>query len=64
MDFLSTLILLAAPYGFTPEDVKTLHANYCQNLYWQPNALQKMEKYECHIDEVSAEIQRVQRGEY
>lgn len=37
---------------------------YCQNLYWQPDAQQKMLDYGCDIDAVSAEISRVKSGRY
>ena len=64
MDFLSSLIAVAAGYGFTQDEVTTIHKNYCENLYFQPESLKKMEQYECNVDAVEAEVARVKSGRY
>ncbi len=37
---------------------------YCQNLYWQPNAEEKLEAAWCDIDVVAAQIFAVRTGDY
>lgn len=64
MDFLSSLIAVALTYWFSADQVTMIHKNYCENLYFQPNSLEKMNAYECNIDEVEAEIARVRSWKY
>jgi hypothetical protein len=64
MDFLSSLIALAIPYGFSADQVTTIHSNYCQNLYFRPDSLEKMLEYECNVWEIELEIARVKSGRY
>lgn len=64
MDFLSSLIAVAVTHWFSAEEVTTIHANYCQNLYFQPDSLKKMEIYGCNIYDVETEIVRVKSGKY
>ncbi len=35
------------------------HANLCENLYFQPNAQEKMQQFQCDIQEVSDSIYKV-----
>jgi len=64
MDFLSSLIAVAVTHGFSEQEVTIIHKNYCENLYFQPNSLEKMLQYDCNIDEVEIEISRVKSGRY
>lgn len=64
MDFLSSLIAIAIPHWFTAEQVTTIHKNYCENLYFQPDALSKMEQYECNTSQVEQEIALVKSWRY
>lgn len=64
MDFLSWLIAVALTHWFSESDVKVIHQNYCQNLYFQPDAEQKLTEYGCDIYEVSREVARVKSGRY
>ena len=64
MDFLSSLIAVAITHWFTPEEVTTIHSNYCQNLYFQPDSLEKMQAYECNIQEIDSEVAKVRSGKY
>ena len=64
MDFLSAFIAYAISLWFSESDAITAHSNYCQNLYWQPNALEKMEKYDCDVQSIASEIERVNSGRY
>ncbi|MDA9128849.1 hypothetical protein N9J72_00020 [Candidatus Gracilibacteria bacterium] len=64
MDFFSSLLAIALPHGFTEDQVTQIHKNYCENLYFQPDAIQKMQDAECNIYEVDEEITRVNSGRY
>lgn len=64
MDFLSSLIAVALPYWFTEDQVAIIHQNYCQNLYFQPNAEEKLTEYGCNIYNVETEIARVKSWRY
>lgn len=64
MDFLSALIAFAMPYGYSEDQVTQIHKNYCENLYFQPDALEKMQQYDCDIYSVTSEVERVKSGKY
>lgn len=32
------------------------HTNFCQNLYFQPNAVEQMEYFHCDVDSIHATI--------
>ena len=64
MDFLSSLIAIAIPHWFTAEQVTTIHKNYCENLYFQPESLEKLNTYECNVYEVEKQIALVKSGRY
>jgi hypothetical protein len=64
MDFLSSFIAVALTYGFSESEVETIHKNYCENLYFQPNAEARLTEYECNIYTVETEIARVKSGKY
>jgi len=64
MDFLAILALYASSKNISYEDTLVYHRNYCQNLYFQPNALQKLEAASCDIYETETEIARVKSGRY
>jgi len=64
MDFLASLIVLASSHGISEDQVHVLHNNYCQNLYWQPNAVEKLEEARCDIYEIDREIARVKLAKY
>jgi hypothetical protein len=64
MDFLSWFIAVALTHGFTESEVEVIHENYCQNLYFKPEAEAKLTEYECNIYEVETEVARVKSGKY
>lgn len=64
MDFLVALALYASSHNISEDEMLQKHAAYCQNLYWQPDALQKMQEASCDIEAVSVEIARVKSGKY
>ena len=64
MDFLVALALYASSHNISEAEMLQKHAIYCQNLYWQPNAMLKMQEASCDIEAVSAEIARVKSGKY
>lgn len=64
MDFLSALIAIAIPYGYSEDQVIEIHRNYCENLYFQPDALEKMLQYDCDVHSVASEVQSVKSGKY
>lgn len=64
MDFLSWLIAVAITHWFSQDEVILIHKNYCENLYFQPNSLEKMLQYECDIEAVDTEVARVKSGRY
>ena len=64
MDFLVALALYASSHNISEDEMLQKHAAYCQNLYWQPDALQKMQDASCDIEAVSAEIGRDTSGKY
>lgn len=64
MDFLVALALYASSHNISETEMTQKHAMYCQNLYWQPNALEKMQEAACDIEAVSGEISRVKSGKY
>ena len=64
MDFFSAFIAYAVSLWFSESEALTAHSNYCQNLYFQPNSLEQMEKYRCDVDVVNNEIWRVSSGKY
>lgn len=57
MEFSVMLVLLQSV--FWPE---FNHDNFCQNLYFQPNAIEKMEYFYCDIEQTSATIFQVKKG--
>lgn len=40
------------------------HDNFCQNLYFQPNALEQMDFFYCDIDAVEKHIYNTQKSIY
>ena len=64
MSFLSSFIAVAITYWFSESEVKTIHQNYCQNLYFQPDAQSQLAEYGCDIYKIEAEVARVQSGKY
>lgn len=64
MDFLASLIVFASSQGISEPDALKMHQNYCQNLYWQPNAQEKMTEAQCSIYETESEIVKVKSGRY
>lgn len=64
MDFLSSLIAVAIPFWFTAEEVTIIHSNYCQNLYFQADWVNKMIQYECDMNAVETEVAKVRSGRY
>ena len=56
MDFFSAFISYAISLWFSESQAITAHSNYCQNLYFQPNALEQMEKYDCDIHEIESKL--------
>ena len=64
MDFLSAFLAYALSLGYSESDALVAHSNYCQNLYWQENAIEKMELYGCDIKKTSTDIYRVKSGKY
>jgi len=59
MGFTEIILLLQSVYG---PDFN--HDNFCQNLYFQPYALEKMEYFYCDVEKTSQSIANVQRGYY
>lgn len=75
MHIILWLLLAATPVVFAESSQKIAiekdilawiedQASFCENLYWQPNALQNMQEHGCDIVRVEAEIQKVQKGIY
>ena len=64
MDFLTLLALYATSHGISEEEMHIRHQNYCQNLYFQPNAIERMLEASCDIWTVWDEIARVKSGKY
>jgi len=64
MDFLSSLIAVALTHWFNESEVEIIHQNYCQNIYFQPNAQEKLLEYGCDIYSVEIEVARVKSGKY
>jgi len=64
MDFLAILLVYASDSWVSSEIAHEKHEAYCQNLYWQPNAREKLEQFGCDIYDVEVEITRVQSGRY
>ena len=64
MDFLVALALYASSHNISETEMLQKHAAYCQNLYWQPYAQQKMQEASCDVEAVSVEIGRVTSGKY
>ncbi len=64
MDFLVALALYASSQDISPVETSVKHQNYCQNLYFQPNAEEKMRQAHCDIFEIETEIARVKWGKY
>lgn len=53
MGFTDIIILLQSVYG-----TNFNHDNFCQNLYFQPNAIEQMEYFHCDIESVTQDIQK------
>ena len=64
MDFISLLIAYASTQWIDENRVYEKHESYCQNLYWQPDAEQKMSEYGCDIYKTDREVVRVISGKY
>ncbi len=64
MDFLTLLALYATSHGISEDEMLLKHQNYCQNLYFQPNSIERMQEASCDIDAVWNEIARVKSGKY
>ena len=64
MDFLTLLALYATSQWLSEEDMNIRHQNYCQNLYFQPDAENKMNEARCDIFATGEEISRVKSGKY
>ena len=62
MDFLAALLVYAQSHDISDSDAFFLHQNYCENLYWQPDAQEKLKEASCDIDYTSFRIQFVKQG--
>lgn len=59
MDFLVALAVYASSHNISEAEMAQKHFEYCQNLYWQPEAEFKMQQASCDIEAVSMEISQV-----
>jgi hypothetical protein len=59
MGFTEIILLLQSVYWLDFN-----HDNFCQNLYFQPNALEQMELFHCDIESTSQIISQVRQGIY
>lgn len=64
MDFLVALALYAQSHNISEAEMNSLHNDYCENLYWQPDAEEKMQRARCDIFQTEKEIARVQSWKY
>ncbi len=64
MDFLLALAIYASSQNISSEEATLRHQNYCQNLYFQPQAKEKMRQARCDIFEVENEVARIKSGKY
>jgi hypothetical protein len=64
MDFLSSFIAVALTHWFSQSEVENIHQNYCQNLYFQPDAQEKLTEYGCNIYNVETEVAKIKSGRY
>jgi hypothetical protein len=49
MNFLAALLVYAQDHNISHEEMSMRHQNYCQNLYWQPDASDKLKAASCDI---------------
>ena len=59
MNSLSILAILTAFYGPNFD-----YDSFCQNLYFQPNAIEKMEVFECDIEKTQKQIFQVKNHQF
>jgi len=67
METLLAFLVLTTPFQVSFDSYgNEVSANdaYCQNLYWQPNATEKMIEFACDIEATESEISRVRSGRY
>ncbi|GEM_PF-5868883 len=57
MNFTEILLMASFVFGGNFQ-----HDDFCQNLYFQPNALEQMEYFHCDIQKTSQIIQEIKRG--
>lgn len=64
------LILIGLVIYTKPQEIKQdttswdAHKAYCENIYFQPNAEEKLKEANCNLQEVEKEIYRVRSGKY
>lgn len=64
MDFFASLLVLASSQGISEHRAMEMHQNYCQNLYWQPDATEKLQQAHCDILQTDREVRQVKSGKY
>ncbi|NDK09720.1 hypothetical protein GW846_02990 [Candidatus Gracilibacteria bacterium] len=64
MDFLLALIVYASSHDISRDEMQIRHQNYCQNLYFQPNAAAKLSQASCDLADTEYEIAFVTAGKY
>lgn len=64
MQIFFTLALYVSSYSTNNFEQFVRNDAYCQNLYWQPNALEKMNDAWCDLGAVEQEINFVKSGRH
>jgi len=62
--FLELLIAYAISHWIDPNFAEARYNNYCQNLYFQPNAYEKMQAIDCNYEKVEETIRKVRSVKY
>jgi hypothetical protein len=64
MDFILALIAYASSHDISRDEMQIRHENYCQNLYFQPNAAAKLSEASCDLAQTQYDIAYVKAGKY
>lgn len=64
MEFLVTLAIYSNFFAHNSFEWFARNDAYCQNIYWQPNALEEMHIAGCDVTAVEQEIYQVKSGRF
>lgn len=58
------VIIIFSIWIFTPIETQVVSDAYCENLFFKPNAIERMNQVGCDLQEVNQRILDIKKGNY